>query len=135
MPVLLVTRSGPVHDAVVALCAAAGVGVEVCADPGLSLASWAEADLVLVGDDVAGPVAGLAPARRAGVHLVGLSPDDAVFRHAVELGAASVIDLPAATEWLVDALGDVGERGSPGRTIGVVGGTGGAGATTLACAL
>ena len=135
MPVLLVTRSPSVHDAVVPLCAAAGVEVEVCADPGLSLASWGEADLVLVGDDLAEPVAGLAPVRRAGVHVVGLSPGDAVFRHAVDLGAASVIDLPDAAGWLVDAVADVGEPGSPGRTVGVVGGTGGAGATTLACAL
>ena len=135
MPVLLLTRSGPLRDAVVPLCAAAGVGVEVCADPTLSLAAWGDADLVLVGDDLAGGVVGLAPARRAGVHLVGLSPPDAVFRHAVDLGAASVIDLPAAADWLVDVLGDLGERGSPGRTVGVVGGAGGAGATTLACAL
>lgn len=135
MPVLLVTRSPFVHDAVVPLCAAAGVAVEVCADPELSLASWGSADLVLVGDDLAEPVVGLAPPRRPGVHVVGCSPDDPVFRHALDLGAASVIDLPAAAEWLVDALADVGERATPGRTVGVIGGAGGAGATTLACAL
>lgn len=135
MPVLLVTSSAALHDAVVALCAAAGVEAQVCAEPGLALASWSRADLVLVGADDAATVAALAPPRRADVHVVSMAPDDSVFRAAVELGAASVIELPGAAEWLVDAVADVGERASPGRTIGVVGGAGGAGATTLACAL
>ena len=135
MPVLLVTSSTSLHDTVVPLCAAAGVGAQVCAEPALALATWGEADLVLVGADVAELVVGLAPARRPGVHVVGWSPGDGVFRAAVELGATSVIDLPKGAEWLVDVLADVGERASPGRTVGVVGGSGGAGATTLACAL
>ncbi len=135
MPVLLVTRSSALHDAVVALCAAAGVGAQACAEPGLVLAAWPDADLVLVGEDLADEVAALAPARRPDVHVVGLAPADAVFRSAVALGAASVIDLPEASGWLAGALADVGERASPGRVVGVVGGTGGAGATTLACAL
>lgn len=135
MPVLLLTRSGPVHDAVVPLCAAAGVEVEVGGDPALCLATWSRADLVLVGVDLAAQVVALAPPRRPDVHVVGLSPADTVFRAAVAIGAASVVDLPEAAPWLVEALADVGERASPGRTVGVVGGAGGAGATTLACAL
>ena len=135
MPVLLVTSSTSLHDAVVALCAAAGVEAQVCADPGLALASWSGADLVLVGADVASPVAAIAPPRRPGVHVVGLLLADTVFRAAVELGAESVLDLPSGADALVDVLTDVGERSSPGRTVGVVGGAGGAGATTLACAL
>ena len=133
MPVLLLTRSGPVHDAVVPLCAAAGVEVEVGGDP-LSLATWIRADLVLVGIDLADQVVALAPPRRPDVHVVGLSPAETVFRAAVAIGAAAVVDLPDAAPWLVEALADVGERVSPGRTVGVVGGAGGAGATTLSCA-
>lgn len=135
MPVLLLTRSPSVHEAVVPLCAAAGVEASVCAQPSLALATWSEADLVLVGADLAAEVAALSPPRRAGVHVVGPSPGDASFRHAVALGAVSVVDLPEASSWLSDALADVGERSSPGRVVGVVGGSGGAGATTLACAL
>jgi secretion/DNA translocation related CpaE-like protein len=135
MAVLLITCSPSVHESVVALCAAAGIGAEVCAEPGLSLATWREADLVLVGSDLAEPVAALGPPRRPGVHLVGAPPDEAAFRHAVALGADSVVELPDGAPWLSDALADVGERCSPGRLVGVVGGTGGAGATTLACAL
>lgn len=135
MPVLLITRSPSVHETVVPLCAAAGVEAEVCADPALSLASWRDADLVLVGSDLAAGLAGLAPPRRSGVHVVSVGADDSAFRCAVELGATSVVELPEGSGWLSDALADVGERASPGRLVGVVGGTGGAGATTLACAL
>ncbi|WP_210503431.1 septum site-determining protein Ssd [Nocardioides xinjiangensis] len=135
MPVLLVTRSPSVHEAVVPLCAAAGVGAEVCGDAALALASWRDAELVLVGADLGDAVAALSPPRRSDVHVVGCSPGPSAFRYAVELGAASVVDLPGASGWLSDALADVGERASPGRLVGVVGGTGGAGATTLACAL
>lgn len=135
MSVLLVTASAPVHDAVLPLCAAAGAGAEVCRDPVLALAGWAAADLVLVGADVAEELAALAPARRPGVLVVGPTPQDAAFRAAVLLGAQSVVDLDTAAEWLVEALADVGERASPGRVVAVVGGSGGAGATTLACAL
>lgn len=135
MPVLLITRSPSVHDSVVPLCAAAGVGAEICAEPSLSLPAWRDADLVLVGDDLAAPLVDLAPPRRAGVHVVGVGLDDSAFRHALELGAVSVVDLPTGAGWLSDELADVGERASPGRLVGVVGGAGGAGATTLACAL
>src|SRR5690348_6588695 len=102
MPVLLLTRSPSVHETVVPLCAAAGVGAEVCADPALALTTWRDADLVLVGVDVAAEVVRLSPPRRAGVHVVGLSPGDAAFRHAVALGAVSVVDLPEASPWLAD---------------------------------
>ncbi len=135
MPVLLLTRSPSLHETVVPLCAAAGAEVEVCATPSLALATWGDADLVLVGADLAAEVVALSPPRRVDVHVVGISPGDAVFRHAVALGAGSVVDLPEASAWLADALADAGERSSPGRVVGVVGGTGGAGATTLACAL
>lgn len=137
MPVLLVTDSAPVHDVVMPLCAAAGVAAEVCRDPAHALAGWGAADLVLVGADVAEELAALAPGRRQGVLVVGPDPRDASFRAAVLLGAQSVVDLDldTATDWLVEALADVGERDSPGRVVGVVGGSGGAGATTLACAL
>ena len=134
MPVLLITRSPSVHDSVVPLCAAAGVGAEVCAEPSLSLAAWREADLVLVGDDLAGALVGLAPVERrvsTSSGSVSATPPSARRRAGRDVGGR-----PAPGEgWLSDELSDVGERASPGRLIGVVGGAGGAGATTLACAL
>ena len=77
----------------------------------------------------------LAPPRRPGCTWSAWRPTTASSGPRSSSGAASVIDLPAGAGWLVDALADVGERVSPGRVVGVVGGAGGAGASTLACAL
>ena len=61
---------------------------------------------------------------------------DLLFRDALALGAESVTGLPASDAWLVELLTDVGDgAGPPGVTIGVVGGSGGAGATVFAAAL
>ncbi len=135
MAVLLLTASPSVHDAVVPLCAAAGIEVQVCHDPALALAAWGTTEVVLVGDDLAPGLAELGPGRREGVHVVGTAPPDGAFRAAVLLGAASVVDLAADHGRLAALLADVGEQGPPGRLVGVVGGAGGCGGTTLACAL
>ncbi|MBT1183875.1 septum formation initiator [Streptomyces sp. CJ_13] len=96
---------------------------------------WESAPLVLVGDDAARRVRG-AP-RRDGVFLVGRELDDPlVWRRAVEIGAEEVLRLPDAESRLVDRIADVVEgAGKPALAVGVIGGSGGAGASTLACAL
>ncbi|MGW0393377.1 septum site-determining protein Ssd [Streptomyces sp. NPDC003042] len=96
---------------------------------------WESAPLVLVGDDAARRVRG-AP-RRDGVFLVGRDLDDPqVWQRAVEIGAQEVLRLPDAENRLVDRIADVVEgAGRPALTVGVIGGSGGAGASTLACAL
>lgn len=135
MNALLVTASPDIHDAVVRLSAAAGIDPEVCASPGAALAAWPRAGAVLVGTDLAAELAALAPGRRGGVHVIGPCPGEAAFRAAVALGAESVIDLPSGNDRLGEVLGELDERVGRGRVIGVVGGSGGSGATTLACAL
>ena len=69
--------------------------------------------------------------------LVGRDQDDSgVWRRAVEIGAEHVLMLPDGEQWLVDRIADVAEGvGRPALTVGVIGGRGGAGASTLACAL
>lgn len=69
--------------------------------------------------------------------LVGRDQDDSgVWRRAVEIGADHVLMLPDGEQWLVDRIADVAEGiGRPALTVGVLGGRGGAGASTLACAL
>jgi secretion/DNA translocation related CpaE-like protein len=71
------------------------------------------------------------------VHVVGATGvADEVFRDALSVGAESVAELPASETWLVEQLTDAGDGAtSPGTVVGVVGGSGGAGATVLACAL
>ena len=135
MSVLLLTRSPAVLDQVARLAAAAGHDPVVRGDPAVAMPEWAAAAVVLVGTDVLDELAALAPARRPAVHVVGESPPDAAFRAALEVGAESVLDLGPAGSWLVELLTDVGDPPSAGTVIGVVGGSGGAGATTLACAL
>ena len=61
---------------------------------------------------------------------------DDIFSVALALGAESVAELPRSESWLVEVLTDAGDRAPRrGLTVGVVGGSGGAGATTFACAL
>lgn len=119
------------------LCAAAGVVPEVVRDSAHALRLWATAPLVLVGADSAAALATACPPRRPRVHVLGRSPvGDGLFRDALAVGAETVAGLPASETWLVELLTDVGDGGSdPGVTIGVVGGSGGAGATVFAAAL
>lgn len=132
---LIVTEDEELLDDLLRLCAAAGAQPEV--SPGMPAVrgSWEAAPLILVGDDAAHRLCGAA--RRPGVLLVGRDLDDhGVWRRAVDLGADHVLFLPDAEAWLVDRIADAAEGVGPqALTVGVVGGRGGAGASTLACAL
>ncbi|GAA1953596.1 septum site determining protein [Nocardioides panacihumi] len=134
---LLVTADDALLDELVRLCAAAGTTPHVSADVGSALRGWSSAALVLVGADLAADLARASPARRDGVHVVawGSAPDE-LFRAALMVGAEGVALLPGSTEWLAALLGDIGDVGrARGLTIGLMAGSGGAGATTFACAL
>ncbi|MHA4813478.1 septum site-determining protein Ssd [Streptomyces aculeolatus] len=132
---LVVTEDEDLLDDLLRLCAAAGTQAEVSHAPGRQ--DWAAAPLVLVGDDSAGRLAAAGPARRDGVVLVGRDQDDpGVWERAVAVGAEQVLVLPDGETELVDRIADAAEGvGAQARTVGVVGGRGGAGASTLACAL
>ncbi|MBV2357853.1 septum formation initiator [Streptomyces sp. J2-1] len=132
---LILTEDAVLLDDLLRLCAAAGATPEVrprLPDQG---GGWEAAPLVLVGDDAAHRVRGAA--RRRGVVLVGRDQDDPeVWQRAVRIGADHVLMLPDGEQWLVDRIADVVEGvGRPALTVGVIGGRGGAGASTLACAL
>jgi secretion/DNA translocation related CpaE-like protein len=119
------------------LCAAAGVEPQVAHDEVAARRAWAAAPLVLLGDDVAPRLAGVRVARRGRLVMVGLDPNNSeVWDLAVALGADGVVFLPSAQSWLLDRLADAGDGpGASGITVAVVGGRGGAGASTLAAAL
>ncbi len=119
------------------LAAAAGASLDVLGDVQTARPRWAHAAAVLVGTDLVAELAETAPQRRERVHVVARGPlPDLLFRAALAVGAEHVVELPAAEEWLVQTLADTAE-GPGGRavTVGVVGGCGGAGATTFATAL
>jgi secretion/DNA translocation related CpaE-like protein len=134
---LIVTADETLLDELLRLAAAAGTTPEVAHDVPSALRAWPRAPIVLVGPDLATPLAVAAPGRRDSVFVVLTAPvEDRVFQVALSLGAESVAELPRSEGWLVERLTDVVDS-TPARglTIGVVGGSGGSGATTLACAI
>ena len=132
---LIVTRDELLRDELLRLCAAAGVVPEVAVDTHAALRSWMGPPIVLVGVDVAADLSAVGPQRRDGVHVVTSAqvPTD-VWRWALRLGAVTVAELPRAEAWVIEALSDLDES-APAITVGVVAGSGGAGASTFACAL
>jgi secretion/DNA translocation related CpaE-like protein len=110
----------------------------VVADPEAALRGWGRPPAVLVGADLAAHVAALAPPRRPDVHVVGHGcAQEGLYRAAVDVGAASVLELPAAESALVRTLTDLLDEAAAGgsTTVAVVGGSGGVGATVLTTAL
>ena len=134
---LLVTSDNALLDELLRLCAAAGAEAQVAHDVTSARLSWSTPPLVVVGSDVATSVAGARLPRRSGVVLVGLDLDDAgIWDVAVEIGADGVIFLPDAQAWLIDRFGEAADSGDgDGLAVAVIGGRGGAGATTLAACL
>lgn len=133
---LLITEDPDLGDDVLRLAAAAGVAPRVVGVDG-ALAGWAAASLVLVGSDVAAALAALRVARREGVLVLCRgTADRSLLDLALAVGAESVVDVVEAQGWLVEVLTDAGDlRPASGLTVGVLGGAGGAGASTFACAL
>jgi secretion/DNA translocation related CpaE-like protein len=133
---LLVTADAGVLDEVLRLAAAAGVELHVAPDLGAARLRWGGAALVLVGDDAAVGAVRRLP-RRDGVVLLGRDLDDAgVWERGVAVGAEHVVFLPDAEGWLVSRLAEAAcPPAAVAPLVAVVGGRGGAGATTLATAL
>ncbi|MFC6064746.1 septum site-determining protein Ssd [Streptomyces ochraceiscleroticus] len=132
---LIVTEDENLLDDLLRLCAAAGTLPAVAHGGSARAAGWESAPLVIVGEDCVHRLRDTG--RRAGVVLIGRDAQDArVLMQAVEIGAERVLGLPDGESWLVDRIADAveGDR-RPALTVGVLGGRGGAGASTLACAL
>lgn len=134
---LLVTAAPGSLDDLLRLTVLAGVEADVASDVAAARRHWEHAPLVVVGEDLLDAVAASRPGRRDGVLVLGRDLDDAgVWQRAVDVGAERVVFLPDAERWLVEALADATEgRAADGTVLAVLGGRGGAGATTLACAL
>jgi len=134
---LLVTSDDDVLEDLLRLAAAAGTELQVAPDAASARRSWGTAPFVVLGVDALAGCLRLRLPRREGVVLLGRDLDDAgIWQRAVEVGAEHVVFLPDADGWLTDRLADAAESSGPaGVLVAVVGGRGGAGATTLACAL
>lgn len=135
--VALVSRDLRTTADVRRLCAVAGVALDVVSDPTAAVRAFRRARVVLVDVELADAVlAGLPPPGRDGVMVLADCGDRLdVWRAAALLGAGVVV-LPDDERLLVDRLVAAAEPDvAPATVIGVVPGSGGAGASLLAVAM
>lgn len=135
--VLLVTTDDFLISSVRRLCALAGAVCEVDRDSNRVRAVWRDASAVLVGIDVAPALAAAGlPRHERLLVLAGAEIDAAGWRAALSLGATAVLRLPDEEAALVEEVrAPAAVAGQSARVIAVVGGCGGAGASTFAAAL
>ena len=127
---LIATADDRMLDDALRWCAAVGCTPEVAAGVAAARRSWRAAPVVVVGDDLAPDLARAQLPRRDHVLLLARSRDEA-WPLAVALGAVDVVtgdDEKRALDALTLALDGRGEA----CLVSVVGGVGGAGASTLA---
>lgn len=139
-PVLVVCAEARLLELVSRVCAGAQLSPRVVTDEAQVRALWLTAVAVLVGADLAGVVASWRLDARGEVLLVTDDPGieevgTAVWRAAVELHVDEIVWLPAAEGRLSSRLADAADGAQSATTIGVIAGSGGAGASTLAGAL
>jgi secretion/DNA translocation related CpaE-like protein len=134
---LVITSDSLLAAEAARLAAASGVTVEECGDAVGALRRWQRPPLILVGADLLVEVASLRPPRRDGVYVVGWgATGEPLLRAALEVGAETMLELPAAETVVAGLLADVSDgEGGDGMVVGVLAGSGGAGATTYAAAL
>ena len=134
---LVVTDDVDLLDDLLRLAAAARVEADAATSLAAVRARWSAAPLVVVGADTLGRLGGGHVPRRPGVVIASRSGDDhSLWRDAVELGAEQVVLLPEGESWLVDRLSGLTDGLTPDApVIAVIGGRGGAGASTVAAAI
>ena len=133
---LLLTADTELLDDLLGVSIAAGVAVDVAAEPAACRAQWTAAPLVVVGADAVPAVLAARLVRRSGVLLAARgSPEDELVEAARRIGAEEAIGLPAREAVLLDRLADADDLAAPARVIGVVSGRGGSGGSILAAAL
>lgn len=134
---ILLSRDPDLLDDVHRLASVAGSEPLVLGTPSEARRWWGRAPLVLVGADLAAETVPAGLGRRRGVVVVTRTePTVQVWHAALDLGAEEVVQLPADEAPLVSRL-VAGARpdAARARVVGVVGGSGGAGASVLAVAL
>ncbi len=131
--VLVVASPGETQEAVLAAATAQELATRTVTSIAELAEGWRQAGSVFVADEFAAAVAGQALPQRDRVFLVG-SDEGALTRWSAPLGAR-VIGLPAGRAWLGVVLGGGDPAAVRTPVVAVLGGAGGAGASTLAGAL
>lgn len=133
---LVVTSDPALLDDLLRLCAAAGVTPEVTATVEQARRSWLTASCVVVAADRLDSLAGSVDRRDRVIVVSARAPDTTAWARAVELGAEGLHVLPTDEAPVVELLSASSERADHDAVcVSVVGGVGGAGASTLAAAL
>ena len=137
--ILIATRETWLSDALLRLAAAADAEAAVVQSGELARLPWRQARVVLVGADLAGELAVIGLPRRPSVVLVGDASGQAFvdpYRQAIEVGAQDVAVLPEHEPWLIDLMAGAAEPwAGKAAVLCVIGGRGGAGASTFAAML
>ena len=131
---LIVTADDALLDEALRLCAAVGATPVVAGDVTAARRSWKAAPAVLVCGDLAAALARTEPARRDGVVVIG-HETAGMWPSAVALGAERVCEVPADQDAVIELLANALEGNGEACIVSVLGGCGGAGATTLAASL
>ena len=126
---LLVTGDGLLRGEVERIVAASGGQLRTVGTIREAAQFWDTAAVVLLGSDIDE----LPPRGRSPAVLVGLSGDgDRLWHLAAAIGAERVAVLPEAATWLAEYLSRARTPEPGGLVLGIVGGCGGAGASTAA---
>ncbi|MEO6472716.1 MAG: septum site-determining protein Ssd, partial [Aeromicrobium sp.] len=131
---LVVTADEALLDEALRLCAAVGATPVVARDVTSARKSWKVAPAVLVCADLAAALARTEPSRRQGVVVIGHDTAD-LWPVALALGAERVCSVPGDQDIVIEILADALEGYGEACVVSVMGGCGGAGATTLAASL
>ncbi|MGG5174858.1 septum site-determining protein Ssd [Pseudarthrobacter sp. J1763] len=127
---LLVTAADSIVAQVERAAAAVGATVIVAADPVQALQNWDQVAEVLVGSDIHD----LPARRRAPALLIGETADGTdLWDQAAHLGAERVVILPEGISWLAEFMGRQNTDAGTAHVLGLIGASGGVGATTAAC--
>lgn len=130
----MVTGDSALAQAVQAAAAALGVQPRMTAHAEQAKRYWGQAELILVGTDQASSIIGAGLEGRPGTHVIGTNQRD-LLAWSVPLGAPALL-LPDQSSFLSSLMsGPTVHVGSSCLTLGVLGGSGGVGATTLAAGL
>ncbi|WP_328478863.1 CpaE-like family protein [Actinoplanes sp. NBC_00393] len=123
-------------DDLLRLAAAGGTEVDVAADPPGARARYSGAPLVLIGaDQVAACLRARLPRRPRVILICRDDSAERTWEISSLIGAEHVAVLPTAEPWVVDQLTERPGPAATARTIAVIGGRGGAGASILAAGL
>lgn len=131
--VVAVSGDNDVLEACRVIASSAGIDVSTGSAAGSMPAGWRRSALLLLGTDTAPPPDSAEVPR---VVVATRDSADLAWRHAAEIGAEHVAVLPEGGTWLVQRMIAAVEPSSArAAIIGVIGGCGGAGASTLATGL